>query len=108
MKIELISKEQFDRIVEIQEKHPLLTYQQKGYDYPDKSKWSEEDLSAYNEVTEILRKHIVGFDSFTNFNFNEKTGIRIRLQYNYGAEDNTMSFTGVGYLYLRELLNGFN
>jgi hypothetical protein len=108
MKIELISQEQFNRIVEIQEKHPLLTYQQKGYDYPDKSEWSEEDLTVYDEVTEILKKHIVGFSSFTNFNFKGETGTRLRFEYNYGAEDNTMYFIGVGYISLRELHNGFD
>ena len=34
--------------------------------------------------------------------------IVIRFNYNWGAEDNTMSFTGVGYVLLEELLTGFN
>lgn len=109
MKIELISEEQYNQILNIQRKHPLLTYQQKGYDTPDRTKWSEEDNIAFKEVVGILKNHIIGFSSFTNFNLTLKNEeVRLRFQYNYGAEDNSMSFTGVGYILLKELIMGFN
>ena len=107
MKIELITEEQYNKIFNIQKEYPLLTYQQKGYDTPDKTKWSEKDNIAFKEVEDILKEHIIGFNSFTNFNLTKENEIRLRFQYNYGAEDNSMSFTGVGYILLIELLNGF-
>lgn len=107
MRIKLITPEEHSELIRIQAEHPNLTYQAKGYDVPDKSKWSEEDHHAYKIVTEILRKSVVGFSSFTNFTVRKNGDKAIRLQYCYGAEDNSMSFTGVGYLLIDELSDGF-
>lgn len=107
MRIELITPEEHAELIRIQAEHPNLTYQQKGYDYPDKSKWSEEDHNAYQVVSQILSKSVVGFSSFTNFTIRKNGDKAIRLQYNYGAKDNTVYFTGVGYLLIDELLKGF-
>lgn len=107
MRIELITPEEHAELIRIQAEYPNLTYQSKGYDTPDKSKWSNEDHNAYESVTEILKKSIMGFSSFTNFTIRKNGNKAIRLQYNYGAEDNTRPFTGVGYLLIDELLKDF-
>ncbi len=107
MRIELISEEQYNLLKTIQEKHNILTFQNDGYEYIDKSKFTQEDQKAFDEVTEILSKHIVGFREFNNFCHSKSGELRIRFQYNYGADDNSRSFTGVGYLLLDELLKGF-
>lgn len=106
MKIELINQTQYDRILEIQKQHPKLTFNNKGYEYIKKSELSEDDILAFQEVTNILKDHVIGFSEFNNF-LDTKDVIRLRFQYNYGAENNTTSFTGVGYIELDELLNGF-
>lgn len=106
MKIELINQTQYDRILEIQKQHPKLTFNNKGYEYINKSELSEEDNLAFQEVTDILKDHIIGFSEFNNFQYVNDT-IRLRFQYDYGADDNSTSFTGVGYIELDELLKGF-
>ena len=108
MKIELINQQQYDILKKLQESHPILTFQNDGYEYIDKSKFDEQDKATFNAIESLLRKHIVGFSWFNNFCHSKRTGkLLLRFQYNYGAEDNTMQFIGVGYLELDELLNGF-
>jgi len=107
MTIELINMEQYDKILGIQEKHDVLTFENKGYEYI-KTPFGVETKKAVKEIEEILNKHIMGFVSFTNFRVREDKGVQIRFQYNYGADDdNGHAFTGVGYIYLKTLLNGF-
>lgn len=118
MIITLITQEQHDRIKEIKEKHPILTFENKGYDYINKNQFTEEDKKAFDEVTEILKNSIKGFSSFNNFrDRNER--IQIRLQYEWTYDErydingrklpfNGSIFTGVGYIYLDELINGFD
>lgn len=108
MTIELISQEQYDRLLEIQKEFPKLTLQNKGYEYIGKNNLTQEELEAFKEVEDILRKHIVDFVEFTNFRYStDKTKfenrLAIRLQYKYSP-----MFTGVGYLFVDELLNGFD
>jgi hypothetical protein len=106
MKIELLSIEEHDVILNIQKEHSLLTYQQKGYDEFDKSKMTIKDKEAFNQVETILKNHIKGFSRFQNFCI-KKDEIVIRFQYNYGY-DGGHHFIGVGYVFLNELLNGFD
>ena len=116
MTIERINQEQMDKILKIQKEHPLLTYQAKGYDTPDRTKWSEDDANKFKEVEDILKKHIVGFESLQNFVISRKGEIGLRLQYDYQAdltgEERSKTklgyFKGVGYITLRELMNGFD
>lgn len=108
MRIKFISKEEHAELLSIFNSYPALTLQNKGYEYINKSKLTEEEKSKLDRVTEILNKSIIGFREFSNFKLsNSANEIEIRLQYNYGAEDNSMPFTGVGYILLDELLNGF-
>jgi len=110
MTIEKISQEESNRVIELKEKFPLLVYEARGYDTPDKTEWTQENHDAFKEIEDLLKEHIVGFSSFQNLTYGGKgeEELRFRFQYNYGAEDNTRSFIGVGYIKLRELTNGFD
>jgi hypothetical protein len=99
----LIDIDTYNLLKSIQESYPNLTYQNTGYDYPDKSKWDNEDKKQFDIVTDILKKIITGFVEFNNFTVSKEKGVRLRFQYYWDK-----SFIGVGYLKLDELLNGFD
>lgn len=105
MRIELISKEQFNIISDIQKEFPVLTFQNDGYQYI-KEVLNNDEEKARMDVAKILGKHVRGFSSFTNFRISKNNELQIRLQYNYNW-DAGLPFTGVGYILLDELLNGF-
>jgi len=119
MTIELITKEEYAKLVEIQKKHPLLTYKNKGYDTPDQTKWSDKDHEAFKDAIIIISKSIKGYNKFNHFTIATAKGkegkIGLRFQYDYQADltseerskTNLGSFTGVGYILLDELFNGF-
>lgn len=104
MRITLISQELFNELNNIKENHPTLTYKAKGYDEPKITE--QADIDAHNRVADILRAHIDGFSRFQNFTMSKDGDVRLRFQYNY-SYDGGVSFTGVGYIDLNELLNGF-
>lgn len=112
MKITLIEQHEYDMLMETQAKFPNLTYQNEGYDNPDKTKWSKEDLEAHKTCEDFLRKCINGFFTFNHFKLRENGRVCIRFQYDWVDPDdragNLLSFIGVGYLEVQELLNGFN
>lgn len=111
MTIKLLSDSIYNRLVSIQKNHPILTYQNRGYDEFDKSKMTSEDKLAFDEVTKILKEHIKGFSSFQNFKLSIKSNdIFLRFQYDWSADDSTIRhyFIGVGYITLREFKSGFN
>ena len=118
MTIFLIKKEEYKTLKRIQEKYPILTFEQKEpFTYIDKSKFTEDDKIVFGMITDILKKAIVGFREFNNFLFSkEKKELKIRFQYDWSLNtdangniirDNGQPFTGVGYLFLDELLYGF-
>jgi hypothetical protein len=107
MKINLITKEEHATLLGIFNDYPNLRLQNKGYETLDRSKFTDEEESKFDEVTKILKKTVFGFSSFTNFRFSKNNEIEIRLQYNYNYEGG-LTFIGVGYVLLDELLNGFN
>lgn len=111
MRIELITEEVYNTLLQIQKDHPILTFQNKGYEGIDKNKFTEADQKAFDKVTEVLRKHITGFTEFNNFRRTPDGELQIRLQYNWEADnerpDSLGYFTGVGYILVDELLNGF-
>lgn len=96
MTIEPLSQDEYEKLLLIQIMHSKLTFQNVGYQYIDRSTLSEEDKA-------ILSKHIKRFVEFNNFLLNKKGELTVRFQYCYDS-----SFTGVGYITLRELLNGFD
>lgn len=103
MTIELLSTEEYRDLLNLQEKYPKLTFQNKGYEYIDRDRFSEEDKEADETVKEILSKHIEGFVQFNNFLLNKKGELCVRFQYHYSP-----AFTGVGYITCRELFYGFD
>lgn len=108
MKIELLTPEQHDELFNIYKSFPELTLENKGFEGINRREFSPEAKEADTKVNAILKSSIAGFSSFQNFCHTKVGEIRLRFQYNYGAEDNSMPFTGVGYILLTELLNGFN
>lgn len=107
MKIHLINKDTYNRILSIYKDNPVLTLNNNGYEEIMTNTLSDSDKIAIEELSSILEKHIIGFQRFQNFQ-NIKDIIRIRFQYNYQEDPNQVYFIGVGYLELDELLNGFN
>lgn len=107
MKITLISQEEYNNLLNIQQINPLLTYQNTGYDEIDKSKLSDKDIEAIKEVESILKSHVSGFSRFQNFKTNKAGEIGLRFQYNYNYDGQGVPFIGVGYINIKELLNGF-
>ena len=110
MTIDLISEVTHARLLEIQKEHPKLTFQNKGYEYIDKSKFSKEDEKAFDEVSLILKDSVKGFSEFNNFIISNQGDILVRFQYNYSADSDSPNdpyFMGVGYINVGELLNGF-
>lgn len=108
MKIELITKEEYSTLMGIQEARPILTYQAKGYDEIDRTKLTDSDKEAVSIVRDILKKNIYGFSRFQNFKIGKDGDIQIRFQYNYNYDTDDIPFTGVGYIRVNELLNGFD
>ena len=117
MIINLITEEEYNTLLDIQKNHPVLTFQNKGYDYIDKSKLTNDDKNALEIINTILSKAIVGFSEFSNYRYSISNEIEIRFDYDWSLTWNNdrdktiirdgIPFTGVGYLYLDELLNGF-
>lgn len=103
MTIELLTQNEYDTLLSIQQNYPKLTFQNNGFEYIDRREFSDAEKTADTKVTEILRNHIKDFVRFDNFTLNKKGEIRARFQYHYD-----INFTGVGYITLRELLNGFD
>lgn len=107
MTINLIEQEVYDTLLYIQEKYPRLTFQNKGYEYINRNEFTEEEKQADLQVNEILKKAIHKFTIFNNFCHTEKGELRIRFHYLWN-EPGKITFDGVGYLSVRELLNGFD
>ena len=109
MTIKLVDLDTYNRLVDIQRESPALTYQNKGYDYLDKSKLTERELKLFSEVSDILEEHIGGFSEFNHFTTSVSGTVKLRFQYNWNhPEPDIPSFIGVGYLDLETLLKGFN
>lgn len=102
MTITLITPDEHAELLNIQKSHQILTYQNKGFDTFDKSKMTDSDKAAFAKVSDILKKSIVRFREFQNFKITSSGELSIRFQYGYDER-----FTGVGYILLDELLNGF-
>lgn len=115
MVLTILEQSDYDRLVEIQKNVPALTFKHEPYQEWIPSTFTEEDKNALNEVKSIMKKAIAGFSKFTNFYYSKNGDLRVRFYYDWSFTliGNTtvregVSFVGVGYLELQELLNGFN
>ena len=101
MEINLINKEEYERLSLIQRECKVLTFQNKGYEGIQET-LNEEEKGKVKEIETLLSKSIKGFCEFQNFKLDMSGDPRVRFQYSYS--DN---FTGVGYIYIIELYKGF-
>jgi len=110
MTIQLITPEQHETLLNIFKSFPALTLQNKGYETINKSLLSVKELEGIKQVENILKNHIIGFNHFKNFKVRTNGEVCIRLDYNWTADEENPkhSFSGVGYILVNELLNGFN
>ena len=108
MELKLISENKYNKIKNIQKNYPVLTFQNKGYQYINKNNLSKKDEEKIKQIEEILNKSIKGFSKFNNFRLSDENEIVIRFQYNYNYDGVGIPFMGVGYIYLEELLKGFH
>jgi len=116
MTINLITPEQHETLLNIYTNYPALSLQNTGYEGIDRSKFTDEEKAADAKVNEMLSKSILGFTRFQNFRLSKEGIVSLRIQYDYNADyvkkyeydpNGIRPFTGVGYINLDELLNGF-
>jgi hypothetical protein len=114
MILNTITKEEHQIIVNVYENYPKLTFQNVGYQYIDKSKLNELELLGIKHVEAIMHKAIKGFRRFDNFKIRKSGEVVIRFQFDWSwsrVNDQiirtSIPFTGVGYIGIDELLNGF-
>lgn len=81
----------YNRLVELKNQYPKLTFDNKGYEYLSKE-IKESHKEQLEEITEILRKTLKGFSRFEHFKLRKDGSIDVRAQYKWDV-----SFTGVGY-----------
>ena len=105
MKIETTSPDLHAELTALANDYPDLVFQNNGYEYIGLAK-REAHATQIARIEEILKEHIIGFVRF--FNFRRDDGeIRLRFDFNWGAENNSMYYVGVGYLSLDHLRDGF-
>lgn len=106
---------EYDLLIDIQKRYPKLTYQHEPYQEWVPQHFTEEDKKALIEVKNMLKKAITGIRNFTNFYFDKKGELNLRFYYDWSwtlindiPVQQGLPFTGVGYLKVIELLNGFD
>jgi hypothetical protein len=105
MKIKFITPEIHEEIKSIFDQNPELCFENEGYQYlpPHVREAKKEQI---DRIEEILNEHVLGFVKFFNFR-NNNGEIRLRFDYDWGAEGGGTHFTGVGYVKLDHLRDGF-
>lgn len=83
----------YDKIIEIKDKYPQLTFNNNGYEYLSKE-IQESHKEIIKELSDILKRNIEGFVKFNNFKPRKDGTYVVRVQYHYHWDK---SFTGVGY-----------
>lgn len=101
MNIKLISSELHAELTTIFNEHPELCFQNEGYQYVGRH-IREAKAEQLARIEEILKEHVEGFANFFNFRKGKEGQIVLRFDYAWGPH-----FTGVGYLPLDHLRDGF-
>jgi len=92
----------YDKIIEIKNKYPQLTFNNNGYEYLSKE-IEESNKEIIKELSDILRKNIEGFVEFNNFKPRKDGSFAVRVQYKWDEK-----FTGVGYFKIEDFKNNIN
>lgn len=108
MKIQLLTPGQHEALLSAYNNYPELFLQNDGYEYIGRNTISEPAKQELKKVESVLKDVICGFYEFSNFCHSKDGQIRLRIQYNWNYDQDCASFSGVGYVLLTELLNGFN
>ena len=90
----------YERLVEIKNQYPELTFDNNGYEYIFAKK--EKHKEQVDEIEGILRKTIKGFSRFDNFKPRKDGTFDVRCQYVW---DSKINFVGVGYFNIDEFKN---
>jgi hypothetical protein len=106
MQITRIDQQTHDELKRLFEDNPELRLQNRGYEYIGCAV-REAKAPQLARIAEILKQHITGFHEFHNFRTGKEGEIVLRFDYDWGAEDKTLRFCGVGYLPLDHLRDGF-
>jgi hypothetical protein len=91
----------YNRLRELQENYPDLTFQNDGYEYLSKA-IQDKHKDQIREITNILKDTVAGFSKFNNFKIRKNGDIHVRLQYNWSHGTGALSFIGVGYFNLED------
>jgi hypothetical protein len=94
----------YDRLNEIREQYPELTFDNDGYQYLS-PEIKEKHKKQIDEISEILKKTVPGFERFDHFKPSKKYGFTVRLQCNYNHGTKNLPFTGVDYIPLEKFKN---
>lgn len=106
MKIKLITPARHAELTKLAADHPELVFDNVGYQYL-RAAIREDKALPIARIEEILKEHVIGFSRFFNFRRRVDGGLALRFDYNWGAEDASRYFIGVGYLLLDHLRDGF-
>lgn len=83
----------YNRLREIQDEYPDLTYNNKGYESLSREAF-DKHKDLLDEITEICKETVNGFSSFNHFKKRKDGTVVLRLQYKWSDSPH---FTGVGY-----------
>lgn len=106
MKFNLISKKEYQYLLDVYNGNENLILENKGYEELNPNNLTDADKKNIKEIEKILNKSIEGFSRFQNFKHDKDKNIVLRFQYNYNHDSRNPTFIGVGYIKLTELLNG--
>ncbi len=106
MQIKIITPELHAELAGLAADHPELCFQNVGYQYLGREV-REAKAPQIDRIKAILKEHVVGFVEFFNFRNDKDRGLTLRFDFNWGAEDHSLHFVGVGYLPLDHLRDGF-
>lgn len=101
MTIKLISQDTYDELESLARDYPDLVFQNEGYEYL-KAEVTESRAVQISRISEILKDHVSGFVKFFNFKNSREHGLVLRFDFLWAPW-----FTGVGYLPIAHLKDGF-
>lgn len=102
MKITPISKELCEELETLAQEYPSLVFGNQGYEYLPRD-IQDIRCKEIGRIEEILRGCITGFSKFFNFKRRKCGELVLRFDYDWGADQDTTRFIGVGYLAVRQL-----